>query len=284
VTTTPKSELESKKTAFRKLLDSDVVEPDVQRFLEEHTELFPLPWRLNHSLHNGVIISKFPLDTSIETDFAYLTKSSVEWYLVLVEVESPKKVMFKRDKKRVLLTPEFAEALDQIAEWKMFIWRNRDQVMERIAPLLRPLSDNRVRIKYVLIYGRHAELSSQEKIDRFADLSDTELKVITYDSLISKHSPDEWWPKNVLVLTKRKFEFKYLHQLDTHIFAFCRPSEILLQPDQRARLISDSFDIESWEAGKFLTVNQKNTNSRRGFRKAIREVLSDKNSVAGTSG
>jgi hypothetical protein len=149
MTITPPALLQKKKRAFLSLLGrADVTEGEVQEYLEGNTELISLPWRLNHALHQEAILSKFPLDTSIETDLAYLTKSSAEWYLVLVELEDPKKPIFKSDRKRVLLSRHLSAALDQIAEWKAYVERHRDAVVQRISLLRRPLQGNRVRIKY----------------------------------------------------------------------------------------------------------------------------------------
>jgi len=273
MTITAAPQLGRKKREFLSLLnDPDASEPDVQNYLENNTELISLPWRLNHALHQEAIISKFPLDTSIITDFAYLTKSSGEWYLVLVELEDPKKPIFKSDKQRVILSRDLAAALDQIAEWKTFADRHKDEIVRRISLLRRPLENNRVRIKYVLIYGRRKELTGQERIDRLASLGEGSLKVVTYDSLLSKATPDEWWPKNVLTLTKRSLRFKYLHQLDVGVFAFNSPSEIILTTAQRKTLIAEGYDIPSWEGGKYLTLNHKYVSNDEGWRRMENEI------------
>jgi hypothetical protein len=115
-------------------------------------------------------------------------------------------------------------------------------------------------------------LNSQEIIDRFASLSSRGLKIVTYDSLTSKAAPDEWWPKNVLTLTKRKLMFKHLHQLDIGIFAWNTPSEIILTPAQRAVLINEGYDIPSWERGELLTLDQKYVANDRSFRRVAREL------------
>jgi hypothetical protein len=276
MTITAAPQLRRKKREFLSLLnDADATEPDVQNYLENNTELISLPWRLNHALHQEAIISKFPLDPSIITDFAYLTKSSGEWYLVLVELEDPKKPIFKSDKKRVMLSRDLTAALDQMAEWKVFAERHKDEIVGRISLLRRPLEHNRVRIKYVLIYGRRKELTSQERIDRLASLGDGSQRIVTYDSLLSKAAPDEWWPKNVLTLTKRMLRFKYLHQLDVGLFTYNSPSEIVLTPTQRGTLIAEGYDIPSWERGKYLTLNHKYVSNDEGWRRMESEIGKD---------
>ena len=70
--------------------DKTVDENTMQDFLEMHTPFIPTPFMQNHGLHFNSFISKFPVGPWF-TDFAYLTKSTVEWYLVLMEIESPHK-------------------------------------------------------------------------------------------------------------------------------------------------------------------------------------------------
>lgn len=77
---------------FRSALEDDSLnENDIQRFLEENSELISTPFLLNHHLHFNVLISKFKISDGLISDFAYLTKSSDFWDLVLVEIEDPKK-------------------------------------------------------------------------------------------------------------------------------------------------------------------------------------------------
>jgi hypothetical protein len=61
----------------------ETLEPAIQTFLEQHSELLPVePFRLGHGLRFNSFISKFPLDTNLETDFVFLTKDSGTWYAV----------------------------------------------------------------------------------------------------------------------------------------------------------------------------------------------------------
>ena len=70
---------------FKIFLDNEKnLENDIQKFLEKNTELIPLPFIENHGLHFNLVISKFKLGNEYITDFAYLTKSSIKWLLVLI--------------------------------------------------------------------------------------------------------------------------------------------------------------------------------------------------------
>src|SRR5438874_9676978 len=101
--------------AFRRLLaNPSTGESEVQSFLEGHSELIPTPFLSNHGLHFGAVISKLPLDTSLISDFAYLTKSSRRWDLVLVELEDPGKPIFTKDPRMAVFSASFNAALAQL--------------------------------------------------------------------------------------------------------------------------------------------------------------------------
>ena len=109
---------------------------------------------LNHGLHFDVVISKFPLDTSLRSDLAYLTKSTAQWYLTLIELEHPAKKIFTENKKVATLSADFNAALSQIASWRIFTESHGDEVKRRLHRLmLGKLAKNRVRFRFVLIYG-----------------------------------------------------------------------------------------------------------------------------------
>jgi Domain of unknown function (DUF4263) len=81
---------------------------------------------LNHGLHFDVMISKFPLDTSLKSDFAYRTKSTGEWYLTLMELEHPSKAIFTNNKVPTF-SANFNAAIGQIDGWKAFIEQHSDE-------------------------------------------------------------------------------------------------------------------------------------------------------------
>ncbi len=80
---------------FRELIDrDDVTEPEIQTFMEKHSEIIPVPYLLGHDLLWNAVISKFVLDRDKIPDFAFLTKNSAHWRLVLIELERPQKRLF----------------------------------------------------------------------------------------------------------------------------------------------------------------------------------------------
>ena len=90
----------------------------IHEFLESNPELIPTPNLLNHHLHFGVVISKFPLDTSLETDYVYLTKSFDTWIVTFVELEIPDKKLFTNNKKQIDTSSEFNKAIAQVRSWQ----------------------------------------------------------------------------------------------------------------------------------------------------------------------
>lgn len=100
--------------AFEKLIaEPKANENAIQAFLEAHTMFLPKPDILNHQLHMNCVIAKFPIGER-STDYAYLTKSTVEWQLVLVELEDSSKKIFKASNKNDGFTVEFSDAIAQM--------------------------------------------------------------------------------------------------------------------------------------------------------------------------
>ena len=159
-------------------------ENQIQEFLEENTIFIPMPFLLNHYLHMNCVISKFKLGNEFVTDFAYLTKSSDYWEFVLVELEDAKKKIFTNDKENIYFHSEFNHAYDQITSWKAYVNKNREAILHQIDKLRVPLNENSVRFKYVLVIGRNAEKNNSEKRRAmFAEKSDNDIRVMTYESL-----------------------------------------------------------------------------------------------------
>jgi hypothetical protein len=235
-----------------------VTEQLVQKFLEEHSELIPIPWMLNHGLHFDLVISKFAIDTSLKSDFAYLTKSTAEWYLTLIELEHPSKTIFTANRKVPTFSAEFNAALGQIASWKAFLERHREEVKDRVSPLLGHMRNNRLRSKFVLVYGRNAELEgNQDRIDRFGQLNGRDLKVLTYDSLITGFQHRGGDRKNILTVARRAFKMKHLNCYPGSLFAHVAPHDLEVSKEQVKALEAQDFQMHKWQSGSLLRWNQR---------------------------
>ncbi len=250
---------------FKNLLnDASTSENDVQSFLEENSKLIPTPIILNHWLHFNCIISKLPISDSLICDFAYLTKSSDYWNLVLVELEDPKKKLFTGNLEQINFHSEFNKAYDQITAWKSYVEDNKEKVIEKIKLLKTPLEYNIVRVKYVLVIGRNKEKEGVErKTKMFAQKSNDDIRVMTYDSLISSYQSGSF-PLQKMVLSKWREGFKVKSvpsDIDTSIFAYIKPEYLKIGNECKEELINQEYEIEKWENGEMLSINSKYTAS-----------------------
>lgn len=256
------SDLVSALNGFKALLDDvSVTEQDCQDFLERNTKFFYAPFTLNHGIHHSSIISKFPLDTSLVTDFAYLTKSSDYWNLVLVELEHPLKKLFRNNLGKVIPSSELTEAIAQVNSWRDFIRKNDDEVIRRLDPIRKPLQENPVFFKYLLVIGRSQQKShSQAMRDSLSSLGREDFQICTYDSLINYYLHNRLTsPLNVLRLVKNRFQIKHLHSEPETLLVDLTSEHLDLTTTQSEFLISRGYEIDQWEQGKSLAVNGKQT-------------------------
>jgi Domain of unknown function (DUF4263) len=230
----------------------------VQRFMELNSELIMTPMLLNHGLHLDVVISQLPVSLSLKTDFAYLTKSSIAWRLVMVEIEQPSKSLFTNKDNWVTESAAFKDALAQVYTWQEELERNRSTLMSAIQPLLKPIQmrNNNLDFSYVLVIGRDNEIKShQERRDRLAALAKKGILVFTYDSVLRSLKRES--PKNVLALKGRKYRMKHLHTDPGALLTYLDPTELEIESSQRDQLVAWGYDMDAWDAGEPLVVNNK---------------------------
>lgn len=254
--------------AFLQVLNNDPPqgkqkETVVQDFLESNTELIPTPNLLNHHLHYNVIISKLPLDTSLVSDFVYLTKSSDTWRITFVEIEVPDKKIFTNSKDQVNTSADFNAAIGQVRSWQVFLKKNRDEVIRRLKPLMLPLSmaNNPIEFQFQLIIGRSEEKNlTQARRDHFREIAESSsIDIMTYDTLIEYYKNHLRYFKNIFALKKERFIIKSLSADLRSIFSFISPEHLELSANQKQTLKDKGFQIEEWESGKPLMVNGKYT-------------------------
>ena len=245
---------------FKQLLEASPGDENaIQSYLEEHTELIVTPLLLNHGLHLNAVISKLAISASLISDFAYLTKSTVSWRLVLIELEPASTALFTKKKNLVTESAALKDALAQVRTWRDELNRSSDAIRKAVLPLLCPpqMRANRLEFGFVLIVGRDAELlSNQEHRDRFASYeADDGLIILTYDSLIRGAQLER--PKDVLAARGRGFRMKHLNTEPSNTFGFLGPNELELTAPQMERLTSVGYDMEAWQKGELLRVNGK---------------------------
>ena len=281
--------LDATEREFLQLVDNDAPEADLQAFLERRTEFLVLPHLLHHGLFEDVVISQFPLDTSLVTDFAYLTKSSSEWRVVLVEIERAGKKLFKASAPYPTEHHDLTAAVAQVKTWAEFIQRYRAEVVRRLSPLLQlqhwaPIPIN---FRYVLVIGRDSQLDLNASLrQRWANEPLPGMCCVTWDTLLRHYRkqrdrdlhlrenllglnprgnlweaadrgdpPVEWLPRerpNVLSLTRERYTFKSLLCPPQSLLGWVGPNEFEVSPTDRRMLVEWGYDMAAWDKGALL--------------------------------
>ena len=254
---------------FTELLnDVNTNENIVQEFLEENTELIPLPILENHHLHFNCVISKLKIGLEVITDFAYLTKSSDIWRVILIELESPHKRIFKKNAHGYTeFSAEFNNAIDQITYWKVYIEEYKTAVLRQLEKIRVPLEKNKVVFEYVLVLGRNKEKDNSDKRrSMFAEKSETmHIKFMTYDSLISKYTYYTLVNNEKIILSPCRemgFKIKKLpkNKIDTSIFSHVYPEYLQVTEEQFERLKKEGYEMDEWKNNNLLRLDNRKAN------------------------
>ncbi|GAA0405047.1 DUF4263 domain-containing protein [Cocleimonas flava] len=173
---------------FHKLLDNCQNESEMQKFLEG--SLYYLPGL--RDLHNGVmedtIVTKMPLGSDHITDFAFVSRNSMNMQYTLIEIEDPNKNIFTKGDQ---FSSYFNHALQQIKDWQLWFNKNGtylDKSFNDIVNYRVDTSDDYKSFKAYLVYGRRSEINNRVRKDRWQNLEKSlgeELKVMSYDRLAS---------------------------------------------------------------------------------------------------
>ncbi len=177
--------LDAAEREFLQLVENDAPEPDLQAFLERRPAFLVLPHLLHHGLFEDVVISQFPLDTSLVTDFVYLTKHSSEWRVVFVEIERAGKKLFKASAPYPTEHHELTAAVAQVKTWAEFLQRSSAEVVRRLSPLMKGLAQIPINFRYVLVIGRDTQLDLDHSLrQRWASEFIPGLCCVTWDTLL----------------------------------------------------------------------------------------------------
>ncbi len=233
-------------------------ENEIQGYFESNPDLIPTPFLLNHGLHFSSIISKLPISDSLISDFAYLTKSSAEWVLVLMELEASNKKIFTASNKNINFTAEFNNAYDQILSWRAYLEQNSLEFKKKFEHLMFHMYPNSLSFKFVLVIGRSSEINTQERQNLFLQKNKDGVIVMTYDSLLRTYAGAKRHYKNILVKVKNGFELRrYDSNVQSTLFSYVKHGNFFFDSTTRGKLITDGYDIDSWEKGNPLAYNMK---------------------------
>lgn len=236
------SKLEAKKLAdeFLKLMDEEHAEQVYQEFLEKNSVLIPREFIQNHGLHFDLVIRKMSLANDYTPDFFYMSKSSADWNLVLVEIEKPQSKYFKDGKNE--LHGDFLAGLDQIARWRAWFDNssNRDSfINSTIDPIRVPIAMRRnpCHIKYVLVHGRREEFEGNDlRRGLIRARESDDFKILSYDSLVeSLHTKDHLY---VGVRKNEHFEIRSTHFAGESIFSWMEPTCLKITSALKAEILA----------------------------------------------
>lgn len=175
---------------WRDLLDDpDVTEPRIQTFLEQNPALVPGAFGVsgpaNHGPFIGALISqpRLPGLTRPVPDFMWIPKQSDRIFIVLIEIEDPRKKWFTR---KGSPTAHLSQAISQIAEWKAWFAEPGNVVQFQNLYWLPQNWWRKVpaSVQYVLIYGRAAEFEGRDDLlKRRSGLEPADTTIMTFDRL-----------------------------------------------------------------------------------------------------
>ncbi|WP_203368166.1 Shedu immune nuclease family protein [Burkholderia anthina] len=220
-------------------MDEEHPEQIYQKYMEDNTALIPREFVQNHGIHFDMVFRKISLARDYAPDFFYLSKSSADWNLVLIEIEKPRSRYFKDNSND--LHPEFLAGLDQIARWRAWFDNSANFtgfVDGTIAPVRVPemMRRNKCHIKYVLVHGRRSEFEGNELrrgLIRAREADD--FHIISFDSLLeSLHT------KESLYLCVRKNEHVEIISkkfIDESVFSWMDPSQLKIVNELREDII-----------------------------------------------
>ncbi|MGO9000481.1 MAG: Shedu anti-phage system protein SduA domain-containing protein [Limisphaerales bacterium] len=104
-----------------------VKEAEIQDFFEEYPYLLPGIGILHHGPFEGVVATKFQLGNSYETDFAFIASTSQTLHISCVEIESPRKPLFRKDG---AFSRDYLDAKQQITDWLFWAHHNVRQALD----------------------------------------------------------------------------------------------------------------------------------------------------------
>lgn len=234
-------------------------ENEIQAYMEEYTEFIPIPFTENHGLAYNAVISKLKIGERI-CDFAYITKSSIEWVIVFIELESSNKTIFRNSGTNIENTSVFTGAIAQIDVWREYLDSHQDQFRDQIKSLLNPpgMNNNKIRFEYVLVIGRDKELEfNQARTNRLQLLKcDKKIHTLTYDSIIRGVKEGRYKKKALMTRVAGKFHLKSVQAEPKFLFIYTKPENLSLSNEAKNDLISIGYEIDKWENNISLEMDE----------------------------
>lgn len=263
--TTKREKLDNIK-GFLDILDSTAPvgkqkEQVIQSYLELHSDMIPTNKVLNHQVLYDFIFTKFPINNSNVTDLLYITKSSVQYKIVLIELENCEKKIFTADVDKVIFSAEFNAAFQQVYNWKIEIEEHKHELLRNLDHMLdkQKYMNDPIYFDYQLIIGRSSEYEKNPNRKRHISMKqrDTGIEILTYDSLIQWYKNARSCKKDIIKLERDHYIIKNMDANTQSYFAYLKPHQIKITKEQKEELMKEGYQIEKWENGEPLIVNHK---------------------------
>lgn len=116
--------------------------------------------------------------------------------------------------------------------------------------------------EFVLVIGRNAEKDNSEKRRAmFAEKSDNDIRVMTYDSLVSQCESVPYNGEKIILSTWKEqgFKIKKLpkQEISTSLFAYLKPEYLQISERDIEILKEQDYQIDIWLSGRSLSYNDK---------------------------
>ncbi len=134
------------------------------------------------------MLSKLALGQDLVTDLAFVSGSSDDWWIVLIELESPRAKFFRGGTGKPEFHGDFRKGLDQINRWRAWlsIPTNAAHLYEHaLRPLVASHIDRKVLFKFVLVTGRRGEYGGNRTLqDLVASQERDDFAIMSWDALL----------------------------------------------------------------------------------------------------
>jgi hypothetical protein len=242
------------KKEFLKLMEAPHIEQVYQNFLEHHTQFIPREFVQNHGIHFDLVFRKIHLSNDYSPDFFYMSKSSADWNLVLIEIEKPHSKYFKNGSND--FHPDFVASYEQITQWRA--WFENDSNYQNfingtLGAIRKPMSDNKCHLKYVLVHGRREEFSENSvRRNKIKAMERDDFKILSYDSLLE--AIDRKYPLYVCARKNEWIDFLSTKYVSDEVFSYFDPTILRINDELRKDIAENrhNWRISSLKGGRAL--------------------------------
>ncbi len=222
---------------YKQLLNEDREEQDYQDFLEAHTQFIPRHFVRNHGVHMSLVLRKVKISKDMVADFLILSKSSICWHYILIEIEKPTTPYFESRGFNFHL--DFSNAIKKIKTWQKWFAEpaNKSQFEAKFKFIKKPISDTPVEIKYVLVTGKQKEFEhSQIRARAIRVVESDDFHVLSYDRLAEDANSNE----ELYLGTREDSSVKILSKklLTTSFLDLCHVQDLILNRDIKKLIVN----------------------------------------------